>query len=1853
MFDNYSKYGYTSYTLDAEVILYKNGRVMILFDNISTSIPVNSGTTGIQSSDPALGLQVQLNTNYIHNDLAIMFDLPADFIIDVEPAWGTVAAGDEQPITITYDSEGYDPGEYTQELLLESNDPDTPEWIINNTMHVYVPAQIAGLVTDCDDDSPLPGVTVTAGEFFATTNENGLYNMYVDPGMYNLTFEKLGYQTIELIGSQNVLYQDNFESYTVGNYMASSNPAHWTTWSNSPGTGEDGIIANTYAHSPTKSVRVDETDGQTDLILKLGNKTSGVYDVSWYIYVPSGYAGYYNFQHFETPGLEWACEIYFNIDGTGRVDAGGANAASFNYAHDTWVYCQHHIDLDANWAELYINGNLVHDWQWSMQAAGAPGTKQLGGVDFYAGVVAGSNNDLYFIDDVVYSQTLPAVNAIAGQVVTVDTCMWDNNYPPSFVVAEVQDNDTWCQVTWALPMGPYEINMDDGEADDFFVYSQGGNWNAVKFTPAGYPATVIGGKFYVGDGSFPGPFLGTEFGVAVFDDDGANGLPGTMLDSTGVTVNNYGWVSLDWMGATIEDGSFYLAMYQSANAPNAAPIGIDTDNPTYFKSYSKFGGLGWTLSAFQDFMMRAWVSGPEGESITDVYGTSWKSTPRITEDMRDMILTESGTIPRILPGYERNDASYKAVDGMSNRNVTNYRVARYSNFNPNGSPTAGTLTELATTTNLQYNDYVWAGLPMGWYAYGVKALYTSGLYSDYAVSNIVGHLMDAEVTVNVTLSTGLEPSGVDITLQGNEWPYETFHAVTPASGTVVFNPVWKGHYDLTAIKIGYDTYIIENTFINADKTFNIVLSEKKYAPGCLYVEPVTLEATWCEPMRVAISEGFEGADFPPAGWQNQHDAAGDGWFKTTNGSSSYWQIPSWEGNYACSNDDHSSTNIGCCDYLITPALDLRESEGYALTFDSYYDGAFGQLAFIEYSLDAGATWEVLYQLPPSGSWTHIEIDLEQFSGPNGPAQVWLAFHSDDAGGWASGWAIDNPVVMVPTPPASYLDFYVFLDDAFVGTTTETNWNYAPLMYGQTYTASVAARFSSGLSAKDYYTFDCEYLFPPRNLGGVAPDDAAILVWDPPVTAPIVLDAMTYEEYLAENNLQNNRSNDAPSSGRAPYANTSVPGVNPFDGLRDLDSKAWACDALSVNQVTFTLGNPGTFTVIGSTSDFVSAADIVDGVYYGTIYGGSFFSMDTATGAITTLGSLPDLTGMAYDYTTETMYGVDFGGSLYTINLEDYTYTTVGNTGGVLIDCACDNDGNLYGVDIGSDVFGSIDKATAVFTTISNLPFDANYAQGMQCDHEANVVYHAAYNNSLGAGQLYMVEQATGAYTLIGNFQGNTEVDGFAMPGFAGGGGGGQLPENLLGYNVYRDSEFVAYTDHVGAMEPQHYVDENLSPGIYLYTVTAVYDLSVYGFPGETGESMEEGPAEVIVDYCYDLEFMETWELGNFDANNWTSDGANWTVNGQVGNPAPAAEFTWDPIQTEYELGLESYPLCAVGMTEGKIWFDFDVKLESFQPTGEEFLSAQIWNWDNQTWTPVATYSNVDGSFNWTSEHINIKSYAMDKVFKVRFLASGMNSLNIVGWHVDNIHVYRSCDNPTDLTAEGVDENTIVLNWEGPAGSNLDEWIHYDDGTNYDAIGTGGAVEFDCAARWEPSQLAAYEGASVTEIAFFPNEAAASYNVRVWIGAGAANLVLDQPVANPLIGQWNYVALNTPVPIDITNELWVGFYVNAQTGYPAGCDDGPAIDGYGNMMNFGGWQTLIQINPELDYNWNIQAHVQTVAGATMPLSVEPQEIAAPQGAMLTTNPNHTSINPVFAGGGNGSRELTGYNIYRSIDGETMN
>ncbi|NLN34857.1 MAG: hypothetical protein GX157_02480 [Candidatus Cloacimonetes bacterium] len=79
-------------------------------------------------------------------------------------------------------------------------------------------------------------------------------------------------------------------------------------------------------------------------------------------------------------------------------------------------------------------------------------------------------------------------------------------------------------------------------------------------------------------------------------------------------------------------------------------------------------------------------------------------------------------------------------------------------------------------------------------------------------------------------------------------------------------------------------------------------------------------------------------------------------------------------------------------------------------FDSFYTGEYGQLASIEASTD-NITWESIYAVESNADWTTQNIALTDYMGM---AEVYLRFHSDDGGDWASGWAIDNVSISYST-----------------------------------------------------------------------------------------------------------------------------------------------------------------------------------------------------------------------------------------------------------------------------------------------------------------------------------------------------------------------------------------------------------------------------------------------------------------------------------------------------------------------------------------------------------------------------------------------------------------------------------------------------------------------------------------------------------------------------------------------------------------------------------------------------------------------------------------------------------------------
>ena len=196
--------------------------------------------------------------------------------------------------------------------------------------------------------------------------------------------------------SQTVLYQDDFESYSSGAYLAQDNPEWWATWTNVPGTGEDIVITDNQADSGTQSAFITWEDGITDALLKLGDKTSGSYELNWKMYIESGFGAYYNLQHFEEPGVEFAFEIYFYPDGTGEFRVGN-DSYFFSYDHDTWFSVSHIFNLDEDQATLSINDVEIHTWPFHYSTWSKEGTNQLGAVDFNDG-----EGFRYYIDDVEY-----------------------------------------------------------------------------------------------------------------------------------------------------------------------------------------------------------------------------------------------------------------------------------------------------------------------------------------------------------------------------------------------------------------------------------------------------------------------------------------------------------------------------------------------------------------------------------------------------------------------------------------------------------------------------------------------------------------------------------------------------------------------------------------------------------------------------------------------------------------------------------------------------------------------------------------------------------------------------------------------------------------------------------------------------------------------------------------------------------------------------------------------------------------------------------------------------------------------------------------------------------------------------------------------------------------------------------------------------------------------------------------------------------------------------------------------------------------------------------------------------------
>ena len=636
----------------------------------------------------------------------------------------------------------------------------------------------------------------------------------------------------------------------------------------------------------------------------------------------------------------------------------------------------------------------------------------------------------------------------SGVPVVMDIAMNENTNPPGPVIAVLDTALQTVHLNWQVPVGQYAVNYDDGIADNFTVWAQQGNINAVRFTPLAWPINVKGGMIHIGNPSNypPGSNPLVPFQVAVYNASGPGGMPGTIIAGPfDVIPASFGWIEFNFpTTVTIPAGSFYLAMIQGGNSPNACGLAVDETTPA-FRSASRFftGGGPW-IPASGNFMIRVVVEGSGGPA-TDLL------------------------VPGSLQNYEV------------------WRLRQGEEQNPT------IWTNLGATPDPFLNDPGWFGFPCGPYRYAVKAKYSGNRLSASTFSNILGKCWTAQVTVNTNLSCEAgNRSGAAVTLKNVVYPDTLYSALTDTTGVLLFPNVWKGIYELRINRFGYNELVL-NTPVGHDTVIQATLLQIKSPPRDVNVNEKTLVVHWQPPLyeEDVMQEDWSSGDFTTGNWSV------DGGFN--------WAISSSNGNPAPSAMFFWSPHAtSYSQSLVSRDLQSDYAPVLELSYDIFFDN-FGTTTLNQFAVEIwdGTSWTLLKNYTNSAGsfpWTTENIDISSWSDDN--FRVRFRAYGEDTYDIDS-WNIDNIRIHAAESQmgmsACVIGYNVYLDMVLTGFTPDTKFTLPPNLvnYGEDYQACVNAVFASGQSEKDCESFTSTFLYPPTDFAAEIIENTVELRWNKP------------------------------------------------------------------------------------------------------------------------------------------------------------------------------------------------------------------------------------------------------------------------------------------------------------------------------------------------------------------------------------------------------------------------------------------------------------------------------------------------------------------------------------------------------------------------------------------------------------------------------------------------------------------------------------------------------------------------------------------------------------------------------------
>lgn len=325
-----------------------------------------------------------------------------------------------------------------------------------------------------------------------------------------------------------------------------------------------------------------------------------------------------------------------------------------------------------------------------------------------------------------------------------------------------------------------------------------GRHSAIRFTPQAYPCEVRKAQFNVYDAGMAAGNPPSSFDVEVYDDDGENGKPGTLLGQVTATPGGDGWCEVDLtsLNILVTSGDFYIAHLQTGVWPSYVELGLDKSEHPENRSWTNTGYWpGWVIEQWSwHYMIRAVVAGSNGDEIAlnsnnESSGESLRSGER------------SG-----MTGY----SVYRLMDGQQ-------------------SDTTLWISLSSNQSGGSYQDNQWPVLTSGEYLYAVRTNYANGVLSAPGFSNVLPKNMYTTASVHLITNAGYSPSDAHLVFTKTDEPDVLYTADTAVDGEVQIYPFKRGTY---RVQVTHHNFMPVDQVIDMTYPANveIYLTEKTLAP---------------------------------------------------------------------------------------------------------------------------------------------------------------------------------------------------------------------------------------------------------------------------------------------------------------------------------------------------------------------------------------------------------------------------------------------------------------------------------------------------------------------------------------------------------------------------------------------------------------------------------------------------------------------------------------------------------------------------------------------------------------------------------------------------------------------------------------------------------------------------------------------------------------------------------------------------------------------------------------------------------------------------------------------------------------